>query len=265
MNVDKITEENNAITESDKKVYTIGTDERIKLVIKGNYVVYENRSDFNEQVRLVCDLNNNKMLMYTKEYVDEYFKICDTNIEYNQFLDLSNKGDRWEGACLHGRPFGYGIMYDENNHVLYKGFNFEGIKVCYGEDYYEGSTMIEYRGCFLNGVRYGWGQSFDKEGHLLYEGHWPLNIKGIKVNIGDGCIEDSMIHNMIKELIIGNDCYNEVLVLMIRNYYELEKLKIGNNCFSNIMRFELNNCNKLIEMIIEERSFYGVSSLSLTS
>ena len=43
-------------------------------------------------------------------------------IKRNQALSLSEEGDRWEGDVLDDKPYGWGVLYDQNTHMVYEGF-----------------------------------------------------------------------------------------------------------------------------------------------
>ena len=63
---------------------------------------------------------------------DEY----EIGVEHNQVLDLSDDGERWEGDVLHNQPYGWGVLYDSENNMVYEGFRIGDVKVCYGRSFY---------------------------------------------------------------------------------------------------------------------------------
>ena len=48
---------------------------------------------------------------------------------------LNNKGMKWEGMCIYGKPVGFGMLYDENNQIIYKGYVNGLIKIFSGTVY----------------------------------------------------------------------------------------------------------------------------------
>ena len=42
-----------------------------------------------------------------------------TGIEHAQVLDLSDDGERWEGDVLNNQPYGWGVLYDSENRMVY--------------------------------------------------------------------------------------------------------------------------------------------------
>ena len=152
---------------------------------------------------------------------------------------MNDIGDRWEGCCLNGIPIGNGKIYNSNNKLVYRGFMYNNKKVCYGEEYYEDSNVVEYRGCFMNGLRHGCGCLYDRKENLLYEGNWIFDKNNdFTMNIPDNCDDDKMISCLLKELIIGENCYNNMEELIIHDFPYLERLEIGNNSFTSVEYFD---------------------------
>ena len=65
-------------------------------------------------------------------------------VEHSQIIDLNDEGDRWEGDVLHNQPFGWGVLYDSENRMVYEGFRIGDVNVCYGTRYYSDIGVIEY-------------------------------------------------------------------------------------------------------------------------
>ena len=63
------------------------------------------------------------------------FKMEMNEVEHNRVLDLSDEGDRWEGDVLQQEPFGWGVLYDEDNNRRYEGFRIGSSNTCYGTQY----------------------------------------------------------------------------------------------------------------------------------
>ena len=79
-------------------------------------------------------------------------------------IDLDVNGKRWEGGVKNGKPFGYGVLYDEEGKKEYEGFMVDGVKMGYGIEYYNDIERIEYEGCFYEGKRFGRGVLYDRNG-----------------------------------------------------------------------------------------------------
>ena len=116
-------------------------------------------------VRLIeCDKEEKSMkVMEKKENDKEWTEINMNEYKPGRVIDLSDKGDRWEGDSLNNSPFGYGCKYNFENQLIYKGFIFKGMKVCFGSEFYEDAGIIEYEGEYYKNRRYGYGRLYDKK------------------------------------------------------------------------------------------------------
>ena len=110
-----------------------------------------------------------------REESEEWNEIDLSGLKHHDVIDLNEKGDRWEGDTLNGNPYGYGCLYNSENQLIYSGFIFEGLKVCYGTELYGDVGIVEYEGDFYKGNRYGNGKLYDKKNELIYEGKWYMN------------------------------------------------------------------------------------------
>ena len=86
--------------------------------------------------------------------------------------DLDSNGRRWEGGVRNGKPFGYGILFNEEGRKEYEGFMMDGIRVCYGKEYYDDIEKVKYEGCYYEGKRFGKGVLYDRNGRMEYDGLW---------------------------------------------------------------------------------------------
>ena len=71
---------------------------------------------------------------------------------------------------MNGIPYCYDLMYDNSNIIIFRGFMFEGKKVCFGEKDYENSDVVEYGNSSVNGLRQGWDYLYNKEGRVIWKG-----------------------------------------------------------------------------------------------
>ena len=67
-------------------------------------------------------------------------------------LNLSDDGERWEGDVLDNQPYGWGVLYDSENRMVYEGFRIGKVNVCYGTQYYWGKTTKNITIHLLNGI-----------------------------------------------------------------------------------------------------------------
>ena len=73
----------------------------------------------------VADVKKRQLLRVNGEAV--------SGIEHNQVLNLSDDGERWEGDVLKNQPYGWGVLYDSENRMVYEGFRLKEVNVWYGK------------------------------------------------------------------------------------------------------------------------------------
>lgn len=162
-------------------------------------------------------------------------KLYDSDInEYpvsHAVLDLNDEGDRWEGDTLNDAPYGWGVQYDKDNHMVYEGFRVGEMNVCYGCQYYSDIEKIEYEGEWCGGKRWGNGTLYDRNGSIVYDGEW-VNDHYLEriVTMETG---HEVLHNRIEELTVSDNSCNdkEWTALGFHLFTHLRVLSIGDNCF----------------------------------
>ena len=87
-------------------------------------------------------------------------------IEHAKVLDLNDDGERWEGDVLNNQPYGWGVLYDSENRMVYEGFRIGDVNVCYGRSYYPDVQKVEYEGGICEGKRWGRGIQYDRMAKL---------------------------------------------------------------------------------------------------
>ena len=205
-------------------------------------------------------------------------------------IDLDVNGKRWEGGVKDGKPFGYGVLFDEEGKKEYEGFIVDGVKMGYGIEYYSDIEWVKYRGCFYDGKRFGKGVLYDRSEMVDYDGLWKndstycdqFDGNGIDcytelVSINDGSFNEvksfilpSFIHSL-KRIAIGNKCFGKVRVVELDGLDELESVVIGNDSFSisdkerPYASYRIVNCPKLKSIQIGYDSFYDYHSFELNN
>ena len=194
--------------------------------------------------------------MEKKENDREWTEINMDGLQRGVTIDLNEKGDRWEGDSLNNSPFGYGCIYNSENQIIYKGFMFKGMKVCFGSEFYGNVGILEYEGEYYKNMRCGYGKLYDKKNELIYEGDWFNNqpIELINVTVCKEMKENDISFG-VKELIIEDEYKGRGCNFILHSYPHLKSLHIGRNCFSNVNVFEISNCSELEEVFIGESSF----------
>ena len=238
--------------------YHIGLFETVKLecVEDGKYYYYFKIQ--NEVFMLVCDIHERSMKRM-KRQDGRNFAVLDVEneIERNVKHSLSDDGSRWEGDWYNGKPFGFGELYDGDGNKMYSGFMFDGKKIGFGEEYFADICKVDYCGNFMDDLRHGWGCSYDRNGEKLYEGDWRCgknDFEDERIVIEDNCEKDCLrIHDLIKELEIGENCLNEWEDdLVIQNYPNLQSIVVKKNSLKNLKSLKICNCEKLKTIEIED-------------
>ena len=216
----------------------------------------------NGYIQLIeCDKETKSMKVMEKQENDkEWNEINMDEYKQGRVIDLSDRGDRWEGDSLNNSPFGYGCIYNSENQLIYKGFVFEGMKVCFGNEFFGDAGIIEYEGEYYKNMRFGYGKLYDKKSNLLYEGEWlnnqPIELTNVTLSKE---MKENDISFGVKELIIEDEYKGRGCNFILHSYPHLKSLHIGRNCFSNVNVFEISNCVELEEVFIGKCSFNRIN------
>ena len=222
----------------------------------------------NNQHRLIeCDIEEKWMKVKEKNTsLSDWNEINLNELKKDDIVDLSDRGDRWEGTSVQGNPFGYGCIYDDENRLIYNGFIYKGMKVCFGCVFYGDTSTIEYCGCFYKNQRHGYGKLCDKIGNVVYKGDWfkdkPIILSTLTI---DKELNESDIQFDIEVLIITNECKSDLECFKLLRFNHLKRIEIGDESFDKVRMFEINTCPKLEECIIKDWSFCNSTCFSLLS
>ena len=178
-----------------------------------------------------------------------------SGIEHKQVLDLNDDGERWEGDVLNNQPYGWGVLYDNENRRVYEGFRVGDVNVCYGRSYYPENQKVEYEGGICGGMRWGRGIQSDRHGNIVLKGEWMNNeqlSKRVVVNE-----ENQFLHNHIEELIVSNNSCNgpEWSALDLSLMPHLRLFEVGDECFENVNEMKLIGLSMLERVVIGRESF----------
>ena len=192
------------------------------------------------------DLNNHEMKLFENGELKGIISGED------DCIDLDANGKRWEGGVKDGKPFGYGILYDEEGKKEYEGFVMDEMKCLYGMEYFDDIERVSYAGCYLYGQRFGKGIGYDRNGDVEYDGVWKENgqystkrDEGFFDNKMESIEIDSSRHmntttfvlpsflQMLKRIVIGDKCFVPIRLFTLTDLGQLESLVIGCNCFTS--------------------------------
>ena len=222
---------------------------RVSNILKGvsrleNGVIVEYKREGNS---IVVDVNKKELLEVEGVDLNE--------LQHNEIVDLSVEGDRWEGDVLNGKPYGWGVLFDKEGSMMYEGFRIDRKNVCYGRKYYSDISRLEYEGEWCDGMRWGRGVLFDRNGGVVYDGEW-LNDDRLEKRI-EVTSASVLLHNHIEELCVSDECCNEegLKELDLSGFVSLRELKVGNNCFDSVEEVRLIGLSEFESVVIGESSF----------
>ena len=200
---------------------------------------------------VLVDVKNREVLG-----VDGLNHIVDlSEMKHNETLDLSEEGDRWEGDVLNDSPWGWGVLYNANNQIVYEGFRVGEKNACYGREYYNDIERIEYEGEMCDGMRWGQGVLYDRNGDVVFEGEW-LNDDRLNTRTTITS-DDALFHNHIEELVVDANCCNDeawrVLDLSVMRW--LKCVLVGDDCFRNVSELRMIGMREVESVAVGERSF----------
>ena len=228
---------------------------------------------------VVADLKTHEMRVYDG---DDWKESEQDGVDC---IDLDVNGKRWEGGVRDGKPFGYGVMFDEEGRKEYEGFMVDGVKMGYGIEYYNDIERVKYEGCFYEGKRFGRGVLFGRNEMVDYDGLWKngkpysnqrndnainsytdsVDINHDSFNDAESFILDSFFYSLT-HITIGSKCFRKVKMFGLDGLSELESVVIGEYSFgSSDDSCRIVNCPKLKSIQIGDRSFYDYHSFELNN
>ena len=225
----------------------------------GTFQMIEGIGEITDSIVLEVREKKEVLVNVEKKQLLNVYKKEMSEVEHNRVLDLSDEGDRWEGDVLCNKPFGWGVLYDKDNNVMYEGFRIESMNVCYGIQYYADIHKIEYEGEWCGGNRWGKGVHYDRNGNVTYNGEW-INSNHLETKVIWN-EENLLLHNHIEELIIPNNCCNgkEWKTVDFSLIHNLRELRVGNKCFRHAVRINMEEMMSLERVVIGKQCFRGSS------
>ena len=192
---------------------------------------------------VVVDLDNKGMIVYVngKQIDTQYTK---------EVIDLNTTRKRWEGGVKDTKPYGYGVIYDEKGKKEYEGFMMDGMKTCYGIEYFSNIGGVKYEGYYNNNNRLGKGILYDRNGCIDYDGLWNHN------EPYSSSFDGKTIDNHIESISIPNCSFNESESFILPSFiYSLKRIVIRDNCFGSVRFFELDGLSELESVKIGKYCF----------
>ena len=197
---------------------------------------------------VIADLKNRRLEVYEN-------KVPIDNPATLEVIDLDANGRRWEGYGRNGKPFGYGVLFNEEGKKEYEGFMVNGIKTCYGTEYYSDIGRVKYSGCYYYNNRFGKGTLYDRNGAVDRDGLWK-NDKPYSPKFDGGTMD-----NHTKFIAIPNNSFNESDSFIVPSFvHSLKLVVIANDCFGSVQSFELSELSELEGVVIGKKSFTCVKA-----
>ena len=182
--------------------------------------------------------------------------VKEETVEYNGCVNLDANGRRWEGGVKDGKPFGYGVLFDEDGRIEYEVFIGDGLRLCYGTEYYSDIGQMKYVGGYYDDDRFGYGVLYDRNGNVDYDGLWN--------NDTPYAPAVDTIDSLSDIIRLSDDSINTMESLFFPSFLlSLKEIVIGDMCFRSVRSFELNNLPSLESIWISHHSFKYSTSFSL--
>lgn len=219
----------------------------------------------NQVVRLIeCDINEKWMKVRMKHMNSTEWENCNIIKSIRKsIVDIDEKGNRWEGDCIDGKPCGYGSLYNENNNIYYSGFIFNEMKVCYGQEFYEDTGNRKYEGFYYCNHYFGYGILYNKMKEVISKGNWYVDQTNCPTTVSTHLLTNSTIQYNIQYLTIQSCCDYSYTVFRIIHYAHLKQITIEDHCFPLVDQFEIVNCNQLETINISDYCFTNHEDFSV--
>ena len=212
-------------------------------VVKESGMYYYFKSSADENRVITADLKNRKLEVYENEIL-----INETGTQ--AIVDLDTNGRRWEGGVNNGKPYGFGVIYDEEGRKEYEGFMINESKTGYGIEYYSDISRVKYDGCYNNNNRFGKGTLYDRNGVIEYEGIWKNDTPYSSQFDGE------TVDNHTESIVIPDKSLNKPESIILPSFlHSLKHIVIGDYCFEGVRLFELDGLRELNSIVTGEKSF----------
>ena len=165
-------------------------------------------------------------------------------------IDLNSNGKRWEGGIMRNRPFGYGVLYNEEGQKVFEGYMVERKKAIFGKEYFGDIGRVQYMGFFCDDKRCGKGVSYDRNGNVEFDGFWR-NDKPYSWEF-DGNILD----HRLETVELPNQSLRTAGTLVFPLWmHSLKRIVTGKLCGDDVRFVEIDGLEKLESISFGERSF----------
>ena len=182
-------------------------------------------------------------------------------------LDLDRRGRRWEGPVCCSLPWGWGMLFDENDHLLYLGYMIGNQKVCYGTMYYPDIERESYYGMIHNNRKHGIGKLVDRLGRVEKDGEWMEDLPCVSTLYCSLHTPIHHLHTRLRCITIFSKVGFPATIhqLSLEHYSVVERIELGPGCLQHIESFSLKDLQSLRILLIRSYAFSPTISLSSSS
>ena len=170
----------------------------------------------------------------------------------------------------------------------------KGMKIGFGREFYSDIDCVKYSGAYYKDRKCGYGVLYNRRGEVDYEGGWEDEVMEVNNDVNvitnhtDHLIVPDQSFNtvdwfslsslfpLLKEIIIGNSCFQYCTRFVVEGLNALERIQIGEWCFSYNSRWNevrdskssqgfcrIRKCPKLKSICSGDYSFSIFHSLEL--
>ena len=212
----------------------------LELTIRNNQYFLIDNNDENTNHKTECRIDT--QIMKLEDMRNKNGKSF-TNKDLNIGIVHDVFGNIWEGTVHNNHPFGYGIIRNRNNRVIYEGFYCNILRIpIKGEE----NANEEWDGAFFENKRCILHFNNGKEEVVIDTESDYFNADGLS---------SWSIQFGIEKVIVDNDFQINNNNVRIENYNNLKEVKIGDSCFLDVNSFHINNCCQLKRIYIGKESF----------
>lgn len=209
------------------------------LIIDKPYVIQlEWKKNEIDGLAFIVNINTKRLVAYYK-VENNIVK----NAEYepnlvNQILTVNHNGERWEGQCFDTISCGWGEYYNENNQLVYRGFQYNFCKICYGTEFFPDCDRIRYEGTFCYGMYCGQGILYNIEGNQVGGGEWIQNEFVLSSETIISQQYQNQINSLTNRLCFRNSTGSYIRSLHFAYFWKLEEIQFGDFCMTSLGSFE---------------------------
>lgn len=218
------------------------------LEINEKEVIQQEEMNNGMLLRVTCNIEKKTMRVmkktaFSKEFVEENKEpIID-----GKSIQVDDQGTHWEGTVFNAQPYGFGCMYNESNKLVYKGFVYNGEKVCFGTLFYPETSVVSYSGTYYKNKRHGRGIVYDSVGKPIYDGFLFNDSYTLlkSMIMKESQLDWKLMHPFITSFIADrNSCqhYYSFQELTLVHFQSLKTVELRIRSFRWLQKLHISHC-----------------------